>query len=74
MPVSGIEDIMEFRDIKHEALRRHVSRVDTTTLALATARETHWGRTLRNLISIDPEQAFGEAFTRQCMKIGIAHA
>lgn len=74
MPVSGIEDITEFRDIKHEALRRHASRVDTTMLALATARETHWGRTLRNLISIDPEQAFGEAFTRQCMKVGIAHA
>jgi len=74
MPISGIEDITKFRDIKHEALRKNTSRVDTATLALATARETHWGRTLRNLISIDPEQAFGEAFTRQCMKVGIAHA
>ena len=74
MPISGIEDITEFREIKYEALRKHASRVDAAMLALATARETHWGRTLRNLISIDPEQAFGEAFTRQCMKVGIAHA
>lgn len=74
MPVSGIEDITEFREIKYEALRKHASRVDKAMLALATARETHWGRTLRNLISIDPERAFGEAFTRQCMKVGIAHA
>lgn len=74
MPITGIEDITEFREIKYEALQKHASRVDKTMLALATARETHWGRTLRGLISIDPRQAFGEAFTRQCMKVGIAHA
>ena len=74
MPVTGIEDITDFREIKHEALRKHASRVDRSTLDLATARETHWGRTLHGLISIDPRQAFGEAFTRQCMKVGIAHA
>ena len=74
MPITGIEDITAFREIKYEALRKHASRVDEAMLNLATARETHWGRTLRNLVSIDPEQAFGEAFTRQCMKVGIAHA
>ncbi len=74
MPVTGIEDITEFREIKHEALRKHASRVNKSMLELATARETHWGRTLRGLISIDPRQAFGEAFTRQCMKVGIVHA
>jgi LmbE family N-acetylglucosaminyl deacetylase len=74
MPVTGIEDITEFREIKHEALRKHVSRVNRIMLDLATAREIHWGRTLRGLISIDPRQAFGEAFTRQCMKVGIAYA
>jgi len=74
MPITGIEDITEFREIKHEALRKHASRVDKSMLDLATARETHWGRTLRGLISIDPRQAFGEAFTRQCMKVSIAHA
>jgi LmbE family N-acetylglucosaminyl deacetylase len=74
MPITGIEDITEFRETKYEALQKHASRVNKEMLALATARETHWGRTLRSLISIDPDQAFGEAFTRQCMKIGIAHA
>ncbi len=74
MPITGIEDITEFREIKYEALRKHASRVDKAMLDLATARETHWGRTLRGLISISPDQAFGEAFTRQCMKVGIAHA
>jgi len=74
MPVTGIEDITEFREIKHEALRKHASRVNKSMLDLAMARETHWGRTLRGLISIDPQQAFGEAFTRQCMKLGISHA
>lgn len=74
MPVTGIEDITEFREIKHAALRKHASRVDKSMLDLATARETHWGRTLQGLISTDPRQAFGEAFTRQCMKVSIAHA
>ena len=74
MPISGIEDITEFREVKREALRSHASRVDQAALDLATARETHWGRTLRGLISIDPREAFGEAFTRQCAKVGIAHA
>ena len=74
MPVTGIEDVTEFREVKHEALRRHASRVNKSMLDLATARETHWGRTLQGLISIDPRQAFGEAFTRQCMKVGIAYA
>ena len=74
MPITGIEDITEFREIKHEALLKHVSRVDSAMLDLATARETHWGRTLRGLISIDPGQAFGEAFSRQCMKVSIVHA
>ncbi len=74
MPITGIEDITEFREVKHEALQKHASRVDKSMLDLATARETHWGRTLRGLISIDPRQAFGEAFTRQCMKVSIAHA
>ena len=74
MPISGIEDITECREIKHQALGKHVSRVDENTVALAAARETHWGRTLRGLISIDPREAFGEAFTRQCAKVGIAHA
>jgi LmbE family N-acetylglucosaminyl deacetylase len=74
IPITGIEDITEFRGIKHEALLKHASRVDKSMLDLATARETHWGRTLRGLTSIDPRQAFGEAFTRQCMKIGIAYA
>ena len=74
MPITGIEDITESREVKYEALQKHASRVDEAMLALATARETHWGRTLRGLISIDPKQAFGEAFTRQCMKVGIAYA
>ena len=74
MPISGIEDITEFREVKREALRKHVSRVDQAALDLASARETHWGRTLRGLISIDPREAFGEAFTRQCSKVRIAHA
>ena len=74
IPISGIEDITEFREVKYEALQKHASRVDETMLNLATARETHWGRTLRGLISIDSKQAFGEAFTRQCMKVGIAYA
>ena len=73
MPITGIEDITEFRKIKHEALLKHASRVSKSMLDLAVARETHWGRTLRGLISIDPRQAFGEAFTRQCMNIGIVH-
>ena len=74
MPISGIEDITEFREVKHEALRKHASRIDQTMIAQTTARETHWGRTLRGLTSTDRRQAFGEAFTRQCMKVGIAHA
>lgn len=74
MPITGIEDITEFREIKYEALRKHASRVNESMLDLAIARETHWGRTLRGLISIDPRQAFGEAFTRQCMNVSIAHA
>ena len=74
MPITGIEDITEFREIKHEALLKHASRVNKSMLDLAIAREAHWGRTLRGLISVDPEQAFGEAFTRQCMKLSIAHA
>ena len=74
MPISGIEDITDFREVKHEALLKHASRVDERMVALAKARETHWGRTLRGLISIDPREAFGEAFTRQCTKVGIAHA
>lgn len=74
MPVTGIEDITEFREVKYEALRKHVSRVNKSMLDLATARETYWGRTLRSLISIDLRQAYGEAFTRQCMKVGIANA
>jgi LmbE family N-acetylglucosaminyl deacetylase len=74
MPITGIEDITDFREIKHEALRKHASRVNESMIDLATARETHWGRTLRGLISIDPRQAFGEAFTRQCMRVSIAHA
>ena len=74
MPITGIEDITGFREIKHEALLKHASRVNKSKLRLATARETHWGRTLRGLISLDPKQAFGEAFTRQCMRVGISHA
>ncbi len=74
MPITGIEDITEFRQVKYDALQKHASQVDEAMLALATARETHWGRTLSGFISIGPKQAFGEAFTRQCMKVGIAHA
>ncbi len=74
MPITCIEDITEFREIKHEALLKCASQVSKSMLDLSTARETHWGRTLQGLISIDPRQAFGEAFTRQCMKVSIAHA
>jgi LmbE family N-acetylglucosaminyl deacetylase len=74
MPITGIEDITEFREIKHEALLKHASRVNKSMIDLATARETHWGRTLSGLTSLEPRQAFGEAFTRQCMKVSIAHA
>ncbi|MBN1672306.1 MAG: PIG-L family deacetylase [Kiritimatiellae bacterium] len=74
IPVGGIEDITESRAIKYQALSKHASRVDQAAFDAAEARDTHWGRILNRLVSTDPRQAYGEAFSRQCMRVGLAQA